>query len=188
MSHLTPKQQKFFKEYLVDMNGTQAAIRAGYSKKTAKSIASALLKRSEVQEAISARRKEMEAETGITAERVLQGYARIAFFDVRKLVDDRGRMLPLHRLDADAAMVLAGFDQKAKTVRLVDRKGALDGLARHLGLFNDKIEHTGKDGAPLLPEMSMAEVARRMLFILKAGVAEVEAKTNTHRGEKHGIG
>jgi phage terminase small subunit len=153
---LTPKQARFVDEYLIDLNATQAAIRAGYSEKTAYSAGERLLRNVEVAEAIAAKRKRLEVKTEITQERVLLEYARIAFLDPRKLLDNTGRPLPIQELDDDTARGIAGIKVVDKytpsteegglpdisTVleyRLVDKKGALDSVARHLGMFNDKL-------------------------------------------------
>ena len=82
---MTPKQERFVEEYLVDLNATQAAIRAGYSKSTSYSIGQRLLKNVDIQKAITAAREKQQRRVEITADRVLEEYAKIAFFDPRKL-------------------------------------------------------------------------------------------------------
>lgn len=86
---LTAKQQRFVDEYLVDLNATQAAIRAGYSAATARSIAAENLTKPNIAAAVSAAQAERAKRTGITADRVLEDLARVAFGDVRKLVEYR---------------------------------------------------------------------------------------------------
>lgn len=76
---LTPKQKRFCEEYLIDLNATQAAIRAGYSPKTAEQTASRLLRNVKVQEYIAKRQKELSRSTEITQERVIKELALIAF-------------------------------------------------------------------------------------------------------------
>ncbi len=83
---LTPKQQRFVVEYLVDLNGTQAAIRAGYSAKTAEQMAYQLLQKTSVKKAISAARKDQQDRTEITADRVLREAWNILTADARELV------------------------------------------------------------------------------------------------------
>lgn len=87
MADLNPKQEAFVREYLVDLNGKQAAIRAGYSPKTAEVQASRLLSHVKVQEAIAAGKQAIAERTGITLERVLEEYARIAFADIRDVME-----------------------------------------------------------------------------------------------------
>ncbi|WP_231940655.1 terminase small subunit [Acidovorax sp. RAC01] len=86
---MTPKQQRFVDEYMVDLNATQAAIRAGYSAHTANEQGSRLLANVSVQAAISIARKAQQERTGITADRVLTEIALVAFADARELVEVR---------------------------------------------------------------------------------------------------
>ena len=82
---MTPRQKLFVDEYLVDMNATQAAIRAGYSARTAHLTGHRTLKNAEVAAAIARRQKTRADRLGITADRVLLEYARIAFADIRSV-------------------------------------------------------------------------------------------------------
>lgn len=107
---LTPKQTRFVDEYLVDLNATQAAIRAGYSAKTADAIGRENLGKPLVAAAVAARKKARAERTQITADRVLLELARIAFFDVRRLFREDGSMKAPHELDDDAAAVLASLE------------------------------------------------------------------------------
>lgn len=109
---LTPKQGRFVAEYLIDLNATQAAIRAGYSAKTASSQGERLLRNVEVSKALQAAQKAREQRTHITQDRVLQELARIAFFDIRKLYRDDGTMKDPHEMDADTAAALASIEVK----------------------------------------------------------------------------
>ena len=85
MAKLTAKQQRFCDEYLIDLNATQAAIRAGYSKRTAAASAARLLRNVKVQEYISEKQKEIEKRTEVTQDMVIKELAKIAFLDIRKL-------------------------------------------------------------------------------------------------------
>lgn len=152
---ITPKKQRFVDEYLVDLNATQAAIRAGYSAKTAHSQGPRLLDDVDVKELIAdAMAKRAEA-TKITAERVLQELGRVAFFDPRRLLNADGSPRPINELDDDTAAVLAGMDISeeyegsgedrrfvgyTKKVKLADKVGALNLAMRHLGMLTDKLE------------------------------------------------
>lgn len=84
---LTTKQQRFVEEYLVDLNATQAAIRAGYSADTAGAIGHENLKKPEIQLALQEARKEQQKRTGITADAVLLEIANVAMADARELVE-----------------------------------------------------------------------------------------------------
>ena len=144
---LTPRQSKFIDEYLIDLNATQAAIRAGYSEKTAEWVGPRLVSKSHVADAIAIRIQKREQRTGITQDMVLQEYARIAFFDPRKLLNSDGSPKPINELDDDTAAAIAGLDIEeanenrgvVRKYKIADKKGALDSVARHLGMFNDKL-------------------------------------------------
>jgi len=157
---LTPKQAAFIEEHAIDLNATQAAIRAGYSAKTAKEQATRLLSNVHVAAAIKANRAERSIRTEITADRVLQGLAAIAFADPRKLFDANGGMRPMHELDDDtrAALVIEttqgtdadGNPTFTRKTKFADKLFALDRLARHLGLFQDKLKISGDANDPIL--------------------------------------
>jgi phage terminase small subunit len=161
MMKLTAKQQKFVNEYLIDLNATQAAIRAGYSKRNADKIGHELLGKTRVSAYLSERMKARESRTEITQDRVLAEYAKLAFLDPRRFYDESGALIPVNELPADVAAALVGIDVvdsvdkdsnsviTTKKVKFVDKKGALDSVARHLGMFNDKIQHSGPNGGPI---------------------------------------
>ena len=85
-TELTPKQRAFVREYLIDLNATQAAIRAGYSEKAARSVAAENLTKPNIASAIDAAMKLRAERTDITADRVLKELAKIGFADIRKAV------------------------------------------------------------------------------------------------------
>lgn len=148
------RQNRFIDEYLKDLNGTQAAIRAGYSEKCARQHASDLLAKPDIQERIAQRRAELEAESGITVEKVLAEYAKLAFLDPRLFFGEDGALLPIHKLPPGVAAALQGFEfdqiatgqgkdrkvigQTAK-IKLINKKEALDSIARILGMFKDSL-------------------------------------------------
>jgi phage terminase small subunit len=167
MTKLTPKQEQFVREYLIDLNATQAAIRAGYSAKTANEQGSRLLANVSVRSAIEKAQQARAERTEITADRVLKEIGRIAFFDIRKLYrEEGGGMKDPHELDDDAAAVLVGVDvvemqggaevggedgikhapTYVKKAKIADKVAALTLAARHLGMLKDKLEHSGKVG------------------------------------------
>ena len=115
---LTPKQQRFVAEYLIDLNATQAAIRAGYSAKTASSQGERLLRNVEVSQGLQSAQKAREQRTHITQDRVLQELARIVFFDIRKLYREDGTMKDPHEMDADTAAALASIEVKEELERV----------------------------------------------------------------------
>ena len=138
---LTPKQEKFCQEYMIDLNATQAAIRAGYSKDTANRIASENLTKPDIQEFITILRLETSKRTEITIDAVLNEYRKLAMFDVRKLYNDDGSIKSVSDLDDDTAGAIIGIEviegefTNTKKVKLSDKKGALDSICKVLG-FN----------------------------------------------------
>lgn len=148
---LTPKQQMFVREYLIDLNATQAAIRAGYSAKNADKIGSELLGKTRVQQEIQAGMDRRADLVDISATRVLNEIAKLAFFDPRKLLNGDGTPKRVHELDDETAAAVAGIEIVTKgnddlgyadimKVKLADKSKNLELLGRHLKLFTDKIE------------------------------------------------
>ena len=89
---LTEKQKRFAEEYLIDLNATQAAIRAGYSAKTANEQGSRLLANVSIQKAISKAIAERSGRTKISQDRVVNELAKIAFLNIADLIDQNGNM------------------------------------------------------------------------------------------------
>ncbi len=114
---LTPKQARFVAEYLIDLNATQAAVRAGYSARTAASQGARLLKHGAVARAVHTAQHARAVRTEITQDRVLQELARIAFFDIRRLYREDGSMKDPCELDADTAAALASIEVKEELER-----------------------------------------------------------------------
>ena len=115
MAKLTQKQKRFCDEYLIDLNGTQASIRSGYSEKTAKEIGSQHLTKLHIQEYIAEKQKEIQDRTNITLDTVVKELAKIALFDIRKIYDDEGYMMQPHNLSYTAAAVVAGLKSRRET-------------------------------------------------------------------------
>ena len=147
-----PDVDVFIAEYVIDRNGTRAAIAAGYAPASAAMQASRLLTTDKVSRAVKSHRQEVIAkvqqETGITLERTLKEIARIGFFDPRRMFKEDGQPKSIHELDDDTAAVIAGLDVveewqgqgqdrtlvgHVKKWKLADKKGALDMLMKHLG-------------------------------------------------------
>lgn len=184
MADLNPKQSRFCAEYLIDLNATQAAIRAGYSRLTAHSIGSRLLTDVEVARTIKEMMEERAKRTEITADMVVKEYAKLGFSDIRRAVtwgsaiefdDESGdaqiangiALRDSKDIDDDTAAAISEVSQTKEgfKFKMHDKKGALDSLGRHLGMFKDKVEHTGKDGGPIQYETQTTE---QLLAKLKA--------------------
>jgi phage terminase small subunit len=149
---LTANEILFCKEYPVDFNGTQAAIRAGYSKKTAAEQASRLLRKVKVQLYIQAQFKKTADKLEITKERVMQEMANIAFSDVRKLFDDNCKLENIKDLPDEVAAALSSVEIDelfaygdggkvqigvTKKVKLWDKVKALEMFAKHFKIYTD---------------------------------------------------
>lgn len=186
---LTAKQQRFVDEYLIDLNATQAAIRAGFSAKTARQAGNRLLTNVDIQQAIQAGMEARSGRVAITQDMVLRELAKIGFSDIRKVVrwgetmvrmvdaEEEGAddMVPYHGLalidsteiDDNTAGAIAEVSQgkEGLKVKLHDKKGALVDIGRHLGMF-------GQGGqSELDAELKRLEIEKRKaeLKALQAG-------------------
>ena len=134
---LNPRQVFFVEHYLIDLNGKEAAIRAGYSRKRAAVRGYALLRRPEVRAAIAAAMARRAAHTTITPERVLEEYARIAFSDWRRFADwgpDHVRFLGTRALTQDDRAAIAEIVEASggvRRVKLFDKQAALTSSRTH---------------------------------------------------------
>lgn len=161
---MTPKQQRFVDEFPVDLNATQAAIRAGYSLHTAAAIGCELLAKPEIAAAIRAALAERQRRTAITADRVLEELARVAFVDPRGFFGSDGSLKRLEDLTEEQAAALASLDMLeeyagsgqerqqigwVKKIRFWPKIGALRLLMAHLGMLIERHEHSGPDGGPI---------------------------------------
>jgi phage terminase small subunit len=154
---LNERQRRFVAEYLVDYNATKAAIRAKYSADSAGSIGHENLKKPEIAVAIKQAEQEMYLRLGISQERVLREYSRLAFSDTRVYFNEDGSLKQLHELDDHAAAALAGVEvdeifestptgkQKigeTKKIKLWDKLKALDRLSEYTGAPPQKLDIT----------------------------------------------
>lgn len=148
---MTKKQKKFVEEYLIDLNATQAAIRSGYSAKTAQEQSSRLLSNVMVQQAISEEMAERSKRTGINQDRVVLELARIAFVKMTDLVDNHGRIKD-YATDDDLACIESikykssesdSGSSVEREVKISSKLKALELLGKHLGMFEDKLKLSG---------------------------------------------
>lgn len=175
---LTPKQRRFIDEYLIDLNATQAAIRAGYSKKTAQQIGAENLSKPVIQAEIQKRQAKLQNKLEITQERVLQELAAIAFAngaDFAKVVNIGSlpmvEMIPTEELTPEKLPAIAGIkaNQYGVEVKLHDKVKALELLGKYLGTFDggpaqtqtennlfEAIDSIGEEGFDDLPEIQQA--------------------------------
>ena len=141
---LTEKQKRFCEEYLVDLNATQAAIRAGYAQRTAYSQGQRLLKNVEIQSRISELRERQSKRTEITADRVIEELAAIAFTDRSELasINDKGYVAvnPTNKWSKEAKKAVSSIkeSQNGIEVKSYDKLRALELLGKHFGIFESK--------------------------------------------------
>ena len=136
---LTAKQERFVEEYLIDLNATQAAIRAGYSRKTANRTGSENLSKPGIAEAIAKRQKERSERTEIDQDWVLmrlqQNIERA--MEAVPVLDSHGNATGVWKYEGAVA------------------NKALELLGKHLGMFRDRVELTGADGGPVIQNLQV---------------------------------
>ena len=146
---MTKKQKRFVEEYLIDLNATQAAIRAGYSPDTAKSIGSENLTKPDIQARIAKAMAERSRRTGVNADRVIMELAKIAFVNASDVIDADTATVKADALPEDTAAIQSvkvktfGEDGLEREVKMADKLKALELLGKHLGMFKDKVELSG---------------------------------------------
>lgn len=160
---LKPKQLAFIDEYLIDLNATQAAIRAGYSEDTASSIGAENLRKPQLKAKIENRLLERQKRTEITQDRVLNEIAKLAFFNSKKLFKSDGSPIPIQELDDDTAGAIVGIDvmniNDNSTIikyKISDKNSSLDKLMKHMGAYNadNKIDINAKSLAETMLELA----------------------------------
>lgn len=161
MAELTTKQRLFADDYVITHNATQSYMKIYKVKKeeTAKVNASRLLTKANLKEYIENKLKPQFDKYEITQERILKEYAKIAFLNPKKLFQDDGSLKGIHEIDDDSIAAINGIEVQElfagsgkereqigtlRKLKIVDKKGALDSLAKIQGMFIDKIEHSGK--------------------------------------------
>lgn len=144
---LNKKQKRFVEEYLIDLNATQAAIRAGYSPSTAYSIGNENLRKPEIKSEIDKAIAERSKRTGINADRILQELGKLGFVNIADVVDlDTGKVKD-SATDEDLACIQSikikptewGTERE---VKFYDKKSTLELMGKHLGMWTDKVDMT----------------------------------------------
>ena len=146
---MTKKQKRFCEEYLIDLNATQAAIRAGYSPDTAKAIGCENLTKPDICAHIDRAMAERSRRTGVNADRVVQELAKIAFVNATDVIDPKTATVKEDALPEDTAAIQSvkvktfGEDGLEREIKMADKLKALEMLGRHLGMFKNKLELSG---------------------------------------------
>ena len=159
MANLTPKQQRFVEEYLIDLNATQAYIRAGFSSKLANTNAVKLLQNTTIAKAIAEAQAKREERTQIDSDYVLKRLVEIDQMDVLDIMDDQMKILPLREwpkvwrqyISNIENLELSDADGVFKKIKWPDKVKNLELLGKHVsvGAFKDKIEHTRPNGGDI---------------------------------------
>lgn len=143
---LNDKQRLFCQEYLIDLNATQAAIRAGYSEKTAKDIGCENLAKPNIQEFIQELMAKRSEKTEITAERVLNELAKIGFSNIQDYIKEGYTLDEICKLEKDKASAIESVKIKQThgdypstevSFKLHDKLAALEKIAKHIGFFSE---------------------------------------------------
>ena len=138
---MTKKQKRFVEEYLIDLNATQAAIRAGYSPTTAKEIGCENLTKPNISEAIAKAMAERSRRTGVNQDRVLQELAKIAFAKITDAVDPKTATVREDDLACIQSIKIKPNEfGTEREIKMYDKRSALVDLGKHLGLFNSDKE------------------------------------------------
>lgn len=175
---LTPKQARFVAEYVVDLNASAAARRAGYSAKTAEAIGRENLAKPTVASAIQERMKAVANRVEVTQERIVRELALIAFGNKRAVMTWGPNGVTLkdsEELTDDQAALVAEVKETTSatggslSLKTHDKVKALELLGKYVGMFSDKVELTGKGGAPIQHQTVSAQE-------LAAAVQSVQAK------------
>ena len=170
MAELNQRQELFCREYIKDLNGTQAAIRAGYSPKTADRMAYELLKKPEIQAFVLQSKAERVEEVKIDANYVLKRLIEIDEMDVADILDEGGDFLPIRKWPKVWRTTLSGLDIAIinsgdteaiiKKIKWPDKVKNLELLGKHIGVgaFTERVDHTSSDGSMSPAKPTRAEI------------------------------
>lgn len=151
---LTAKQQRFVIEYLVDLNATQAAIRAGYAAKGAKDQAYQLMQRPEIVAAIALALEERNQRTKVDADYVLQRLTDIDQMDLAAIHGDDGKLLPIRQWPLIWRQMVKEVDMKTGKVKFHDKLRALELIGKHVTVnaFRENVQHSGNINLTNMPD------------------------------------
>lgn len=152
------KQARFVEEYLKDLNGTQAAIRAGYSPRTAESQGSRLLNNAKVRRVVDEALERRASRVEVKSDDVLRELLRLSMTDIGQAFDEEGKLKKLHEMPEDVRRAIAGVEVEelfegrgdsrehvgqVRKIKFWDKVKGLELLGKHLKLFTDRVEHSG---------------------------------------------
>lgn len=147
LRELTPQQERFAQEYVKDLNGQQAAIRAGYGAKNAATTASKLLGQPHVKAYVTALKEELREANAVTAQMVVNELAKLGFSDVTNYMQAGNQFKDITEVDRNHTAAVesfrveeteygdSGITKTRTTIKMHSKLGALEQLGRHLGIF-----------------------------------------------------
>ena len=166
---MTNKQKRFCEEYLIDLNATQAAVRAGYSTSTAGAIGAENLKKPQIRACIDKALAEQSKRTGVTADRVVRELAKVAFVNSADVVDFNSATVKPDASKDDTAAIASvrvktiptkDGDGVEREIKLADKLKALELLGKRYGLFTDNVNVSGEGVVQIvddIPKTSKAD-------------------------------
>ncbi len=165
LDSLPLRQRLFVAEYLGNgFNASRAARAAGYSESTAAKQSTRLTRNPKLARIVADQAQKEMARREITAERVLEEMAKLAFFDPRRIFDVNGGLLPPSQMGDEEAAAIAGLDlrqmqdgSEMKKIKLADKLKSLEVLGRYLRLFTERVEHSGTLGVQLIHDVPRPE-------------------------------
>lgn len=153
---MTPKQEAFVREYLIDLNATQAAIRAGYAESGARTQGARLLADANIAAAIKSGQETLAEQAQVTKEQIVAEFCRMGFYDPASIAGqpmNGPEDIPNLPEDVRRSIVGWGWDKAGNfTLKLADKNAALVNLGRHLGMFTDKLDVKGDMSITVTPE------------------------------------
>ena len=182
---LTSKQERFCREYLIDLNATQAAKRAGYSETSAHSTGSENLKKPEIAARIQCLQAERAERVEIQADDVVRELAAMAMSNPQDYMLPDGTVIPLHQLSRELAAAVSPVTADDGSIqytlpRYADKRAAIVDLGRHLGIFEADNRQKAPDAEQHAPDLATA----RLLAFALSKAAESGAEPAADGGER----
>lgn len=184
---LNDRQRRFVEEYLKDLNATQAAIRAGYSERSARQYGESLLSKPAIQAAVAEAQEARAKRVEVDQDYVLQRLIEIDQMDVLDILNDDMSLKPVSNWPRVWRQYLSGFDLAEmfegrgedrdivgilKKIKWPDKVRNLELLGRHFGMFPSKVEHTGQGGGPIRVKSEREMTDAELMAIIEGGDTE----------------
>lgn len=154
---LTDKEERFCEEYIIDLNATQAAIRAGYSERSASEIGYENLRKPQIVTRIQELKEARSKRTQITADKVLREFAKIAFSNIQDYINDDHTVKNLRDIGRSKSAAISSIKKTRQKVgkdiinesiefKLYDKKGSLELIGKHIGFFKEDNDQKKEKG------------------------------------------